>query len=75
VDNGSVYQELVKKGYPVLEKVVAVLRQNGVKAFSAVGIFDKVKEAVYIDQCCHFNRLGNELFADYMADCLLKELK
>ncbi len=75
VDNGSVYQELVKKGYPVLEKVVAVLRQNGVKAFSAVGIFDKVKEAVYIDQCCHFNRLGNELFADYMADCLLKEIK
>ena len=75
LDNGSVYGGLVKKGYPVLEKAVGVLRQNGVKAFSAVGIFDKVKEAVYIDNCCHFNRLGNEIFADFMADYILKEMK
>jgi hypothetical protein len=72
---GSVYEGLVKKGYPVLEKVVGVLRQNGVKAFSAVRIFDKVKESVFIDQCCHFNRLGNELLADFTADCILKEMK
>ncbi len=73
LDDGSVYEGLVKKGYPVFDKVVGVLRRNGVKAFSAVGIFDKVKEEVFIDQCCHFNRLGNEIFADFMSDCILKE--
>lgn len=75
LDNGSAYEGLVKKGYPVLEKVVGVLRQNGVMAFSTVGIFDKVKEAVFIDQCCHFNRLGNELLADFMVECILREMK
>lgn len=73
--DGSVYADLVKKGYPVFEKVVNVLRRNGVKAFSAVGVFDKVRETVFIDQCCHFNRLGNEILADFMVDCILKEMK
>ncbi|MDQ1349710.1 MAG: hypothetical protein QG657_10 [Acidobacteriota bacterium] len=73
VDGQSTYSNLVKIGYPVFEKVVGVLRRNGVKAFSAVEIFDKIKETVFIDQCCHFNKLGNDIFADFIADCILKE--
>lgn len=75
VDGQSTYSSLVKIGYPVFEKVVGVLRRNGVKAFSAVEIFDKIKETVFIDQCCHFNKLGNDLLADFIADCILKEMK
>jgi hypothetical protein len=72
LDNQLPYNFLVKKGYPVLHKAVKVLKKNKVNAFNAVGIFDKVKETVYIDQCCHFNQLGNEIFADFIAHCILK---
>ena len=72
LDEGLAYGNLVKLGYPVFEKAVAALKQNNVNAFSAVGIFDKVKEEVFIDKCCHFNRMGNEIFADFMAECILR---
>ncbi len=72
LDNQLPYNFLVKKGYPVLYKAMEVLKKNNVNAFNAVGIFDKVKETVYIDQCCHFNRLGNEIFADFIAGCILR---
>ena len=75
LDDGLPYSSLVKKGYPVFEKAVAVLQQNHVNAFSAVGIFDKVKETVYMDKCCHFNRKGNEIFADFIAESILKEMR
>ncbi|MCU0285872.1 MAG: hypothetical protein MUF15_05685 [Acidobacteria bacterium] len=75
LDEGLAYGSLVKKGYPVLEKAVVALQQNHVKAFSAVGIFDKVKETIYMDKCCHFNRKGNEILANFTADCILKEIR
>jgi hypothetical protein len=74
LDHQLAYSFLVKKGYPVLQKAVQALKTNHVNAFSAVGIFDNVKETVYIDKCCHFNRLGNELFADFIAHSILKEI-
>jgi hypothetical protein len=73
LDQQLAYNILVKKGYPVLQKAVEALQANHVNAFSAVGIFDSVKETVYIDKCCHFNRLGNELFADFIAHSIIKE--
>ncbi len=73
LDNQLAYNFLVKKGYPVLQQAVEALKKNHVNAFSAVGIFDKIKETVFIDQCCHFNQLGNEIFADFMANCILKK--
>lgn len=73
LDEGLAYGSLVKKGYPVLEKAAVVLRQNNVKAYSAVGIFDKVKETIFIDKCCHFNKTGYEIFADFMSECILRE--
>lgn len=72
LDHQGPYSFLVKKGYPVLQQELEVLRKNNVNTFSAVEIFDKVKETVYIDNCCHFNRLGNEIFADFIAEAILK---
>lgn len=65
------YNTLVKKGYPMLHRVIGVLRKNHVNAFSAAGIFDKITRTVFIDRCCHFNRLGNEIFADFIAAHIL----
>ncbi|MGD2084695.1 MAG: hypothetical protein PVH61_00790 [Candidatus Aminicenantes bacterium] len=67
LDHQGTYSYLVKKGYPVLRQEIEVLRKNNVNAFSGVEIFDKVKETVYIDNCCHFNRWGNRIFADFIA--------
>ena len=72
LDYSSTYDLLAKKGYPVLQQAVVYLRQNHVRAFSAVDIFDSVKETLYIDNCCHFNQKGNELFADFIADHILE---
>ncbi len=71
LDHQGPYSFLAKKGYPVLRQEIEVLKRNNVNAFSGVEIFDKVKETVYIDNCCHFNRLGNEIFADFIAECIL----
>lgn len=72
LDPQGPYSYLVKKGYPVLQQGIEVLRKNNVNAYSAAEIFDKVKETVYIDNCCHFNRLGNQLLADFIAESILK---
>lgn len=75
IDEGSAYNLLVTHGYPVLQKAVDALRNGNVNAFNASGIFDKVKETVFIDTCCHFNRLGNEIFADFIAESILENFR
>jgi hypothetical protein len=62
------YSYLVRKGYPVLLKQVKILQGKNVKAFSAIDIFKDRKETIYIDTCCHFNKLGNEILADYIFE-------
>jgi hypothetical protein len=71
LDHQGPYSFLAKKGYPVLRQAIEALRKNNVNAYSAVEIFDKIKETVYIDNCCHFNRLGNQLLADFIAESIL----
>ncbi len=71
LDHQGPYSFLVKKGYPALGQEIESLRKNNVNAYSAVEIFDKVKETLYIDNCCHFNRLGNQLLADFIAESIL----
>jgi hypothetical protein len=74
LDHQGPYSLLVKAGYPALHQQVEVLRKNNVNAYSGVEIFDKVKETVYIDNCCHFNRLGNRILADFIAESILREV-
>ncbi len=66
------YNMLVKKGFPVFETGIGVLKKQNIAAFSGVEIFDNVKESIYIDACCHFNELGNNIFADFIAVSILK---
>ena len=72
LDRQTAYSVLAEKGYPVLLREIEVLKKNDVAAYSAVNIFDNVKETLYIDNCCHFNRIGNELLADFIAQCMMQ---
>lgn len=63
----SPYQEGVSRGYPKLLSRVSNLQSSGVRIFNAVKAFDQVRATVYADDCCHYNRLGNEVLANYVA--------
>ena len=69
------YAEGVQKGYPELFQKLDTLKQNRVNIFNGVTIFDAERETVYIDDCCHYNQLGREIFAKYVADSIVEVLK
>ena len=74
LDARSSYALPAAKGYPYLLARLPALRKEGVLVFSAVDIFDSVSQPVYADSCCHYNQLGNEILADFIADRLIGAL-
>lgn len=71
----SPYMEGVTKGYPVLLSKVGDLQKAGVNVFSGVKILDNTKETVYKDSCCHYNLVGQEVFANYISSSIIKVLR
>ena len=39
--------------------------------FDATRVFDAEPSPVYVDDCCHYTRKGNELLADFVARAVL----
>ena len=70
----SAYREGVIKGYPVLLSKTPLLRAANENFFDATRIFDQTPEAVYSDNCCHYNQAGNQLFAEYIAKSIVEVL-
>jgi hypothetical protein len=68
---GHPYRAGAELGYPALLAQEQRLVQSDVAFHSAVGIFDDEPATLYIDDCCHFNTLGNEILADFIADAIL----
>ncbi|HSN74633.1 MAG TPA: hypothetical protein VL334_06000, partial [Anaerolineae bacterium] len=68
---GHPYRVGAELGYPALLAQEQRLVQNGVDFHSAVAIFDDEDSTLYSDDCCHFNTLGNEILADFIADAIL----
>lgn len=68
---GHPYRAGAELGYPALLAQEERLAQSGVAFHSAVDIFDDELNTLYIDDCCHFNALGNETLADFIADAIL----
>jgi hypothetical protein len=60
------YAEGATKGYPQILSRVKDLQNAQINVFSAVNIFDTEKETIYRDACCHFNELGENIFADFI---------
>ncbi|MFY9610385.1 MAG: hypothetical protein WAU45_17455 [Blastocatellia bacterium] len=67
IEQGNPLQESIANAYPKLLSRLVSLQALGVHAFSAVDAFDDVKDAVYADNTCHYNKLGNEALGNYIA--------
>ena len=68
------YRRGVDRGYPGLRDAGPRLQQRGVNFVDLTQIFLDRDEPLYIDTCCHFNRLGNEIMGQQMARAIADEL-
>ena len=73
-DEKSQYKEGTIKGYPNLLAKVSSLQAAGVKVFNAVNVFDETREIVYLDNCCHYNDLGNDILSHYIGQRIVMVL-
>jgi hypothetical protein len=72
LNDASPYKNSVAEAYPVLLAAAkSDLASTGVAFLDATGIFDDEPAAVYMDNCCHYTRAGNERLADVIARSIL----
>ncbi|MEG5040773.1 MULTISPECIES: hypothetical protein [unclassified Microcoleus] len=69
------YAKSVQIGYPALFKKFPNLEKNNINLVNAVNVFDKTKEAVYVDSCCHYNQAGEVVFSNYVGRSILESLR
>ena len=69
------YAKSVQIGYPVLFKKFPNLEKNNINILNAVNVFDRTKDAVYVDSCCHYNKAGEVIFSDYVGRSILEALR
>ena len=60
--------------YPLLVRYGQELQRQGVNYFDLTRIFAGHAETLYIDECCHLNRRGNELLAAALVQRLAPAL-
>ncbi|MGB3535111.1 MAG: hypothetical protein WBA13_16560 [Microcoleaceae cyanobacterium] len=71
----SPYDKAVRKGYPVLTDKINQLKADNINILNAVNVFDNTSEIVYIDDCCHYNPVGEQIFSDTIADFIIQTLE
>jgi hypothetical protein len=69
------YRQSVVIGYPMLIDKGKALLKNRVNFFDATMVFANIDETVYCDDCCHFNRRGNQIVADYIIQEISRHSK
>ena len=73
-DEDSPFKEPALKGYPRLLPKISSLRAAGVQIFNAANVFDETRDIVYLDNCCHYNDAGNEIFSRYIGQSIVTAL-
>jgi hypothetical protein len=68
------YAKSVQIGYPALFKKLPNLEKNNINILNGVNVFDRTKDAVYVDSCCHYNQAGEVIFSDYVGRSILEAL-
>ena len=68
------YRPGVVAGYPPLRAAGEELLRDGVRFVDLTQLFATVDETVYVDECCHFNALGNELLARAIGAAIVRDL-
>ena len=66
------YRAGVELGYPLLARAGAELRAEGVRFVDLTNVFADEPATLYVDDCCHFNELGNHLVAARVTRELLQ---
>ncbi len=67
----SPYKRSVELGYPALEAAQSRLLSADVWFFDATHVFDQEPAPVYMDDCCHYTLVGNQVLADFIAASIL----
>jgi hypothetical protein len=69
INDQSPFKVNAAAGYPLLlsGEPMRILREGGVRFVDGTRLFDAEPAAVYIDDCCHYTRRGNEILADFVA--------
>lgn len=70
----SDYGKAVKIGYPKLITKIDELKRNGVQFINTVNSFDQIKETIYIDSCCHYNDVGEDIISSDVATSIVQFL-
>ena len=66
-------EQSIKEGYNEFKQAANILTQSGIDFADATGIFDNQSSLTFSDNCCHLNQQGNEIFAQFVAEHLLKD--
>jgi hypothetical protein len=65
------YRRAVETGYPLLIQKGRELQQEGIAYFDFTQIFSEHPEAIYNDDCCHFNQAGIDLMSQAIVRSIL----
>lgn len=71
IDREHVYGRHAAAGYAALRPAGEELLGAGVAYADLTGVFAEQESALYIDDCCHFNELGNQLLARAIGEFVL----
>ena len=69
------YAKAVELGYPAILGKFPNLQKNNINILNGVKVFDKTKDAVYVDSCCHYNQAGEVIFSNYVGSSILESLR
>ena len=69
------YSKAVELGYPAILGKFPNLQKNNINILNGVKVFDKTKDAVYVDSCCHYNKAGEVIFSNYVGSSILESLR
>ena len=63
----QLWEANVEAGYPLLREYGDKLKREGVSFFDLSKIFEDKRETLYIDNCCHLNKKGNDIIGGVMG--------
>jgi hypothetical protein len=69
------YAKAVEIGYPALLGKFPNLQKNKINILNGVKVFDKTKDVVYVDSCCHYNKAGEVIFSNYVGSSIVEALR
>ncbi|MDC0585106.1 hypothetical protein OAO71_00285 [Planctomycetota bacterium] len=61
------YGSFVPEAYPLLQSAGDELAGTGVRFHDLTLVYQDRPESIYVDSCCHVNRLGNQILAEAIA--------